>query len=218
MLKTGSAQRVSGELGDVRHHGSGLLGQVGCPVMRQSWHTGTMQLKDYQRNSSPGCLEQWATFVTWVGPRLSTWKIKAGDKTFYSTTCQRNDRMKPGMTVVKEQCVQWLKTNWCWHTDRSCPLYGVIAHHLQRQRFYSEKRIQSQTTGHRHWNNYKQEQLNTTINSSSSKDSSKFWGVMRNLLRKTHPVADITITRWQNHFESLLNMTGKWSRKWWPRE
>ena len=45
-------------------------------------------------------------------------------------------------------------------------------------------------------------------NSSSYKDSSKFWGVMRNLLRKTHPVANITITQWQNYFESLLNMTG----------
>ena len=31
---------------------------------------------------------------------------------------------------------------------------------------------------------------------------------MRNLLRKTHPVANITITQWQNYFESLLNMTG----------
>ena len=31
---------------------------------------------------------------------------------------------------------------------------------------------------------------------------------MRNLLRKTHPVDNITITQWQNYFESLLNMTG----------
>ena len=34
-------------------------------------------------------------------------------------------------------------------------------------------------------------------------NSCTFWGIM-----KTHPVANITITQWQNHFVSLLNMTG----------
>ena len=57
----------------------------------------------------------------------------------------------------------------------------------------------------------KREQLNTIDGSSSLNDtvSNTFWGITRKLVRKTHPTANITITQWQDHFESLLNMTRK---------
>ena len=58
-------------------------------------------------------------------------------------------------------------------------------------------------------NVHNRDQLNTITDCYSLNDSNKFWGITRKLLRKTHHTANITITQWQDHSDSLFNMTRK---------